>query len=221
MTDRIPLVTVPRSEPVLHRIEPDHAATPAHCPPAAQALLDALRAWEPDARLHMARVGDMAERIGRFIGLDSERLATVSLAAHLHDIGKLRIPAKILTKPDRLTESEYELVKEHSAEGAKLLQSAGVSDEIVAIVHAHHEWWDGLGYPAGLCGEEIPLASRMIAVVDTWDAISARRTYHRRRTEFVALSEIRKGAGTQFDPDLAPAFIDFACQRLMASRRCA
>jgi putative two-component system response regulator len=82
----------------------------------------------------------------------------------------------------------------------------------------HHEWWNGCGYPNGCSGTEIPEAARIIAVVDAWDAISARRSYHRRRPEFLALSEIRTGSGTQFDPDLAPAFIDHVMQRIMGSR---
>ncbi len=221
MADRIPLISIPPSEPVLRRIEPEAATLPANCSPAVKTLLDQLAAWEPGARLHTNRVGEMTEAFARFIGLDGDVLATTTLAAHLHDIGKLQTPVAILTKPGRLSDSEYDIIKNHAADGAALLKSADASEDIVSIVHAHHEWWDGRGYPLGLSGTDIPLASRLIAVVDAWDAISAKRTYHRRRTEVVALSELRKGIGTQFDPDLTPAFIDFACQRLMAHRRCA
>jgi putative nucleotidyltransferase with HDIG domain len=221
MTDRTPIVTIPAAESPLRRIEPERPSVPANCPHQARMLLDQLGVWEPEARLHTSRVGDMATAFGCFIGLGTAALATTSLAAHLHDIGKLKTPVEILTKPDPLTDGEYAVIKNHASDGADLLKSAGVNDDIVAIVRSHHEWWDGRGYPAGLSREEIPMAARLIAVVDAWDAISAHRTYHRRRTEFVALSEIRKGSGTQFDPHYAMAFIDFACERLMEYRRCA
>jgi putative nucleotidyltransferase with HDIG domain len=222
MPDRPLIVTIPMTDqPVLHRIGEPCCPAPPQCPAGGRRLLEQLGMWNMASREHCARVGESTEAFGRFLGLTGEPLQTLTIAAHLHDVGKLRTPTDILTKDGRLTDAQYDRIKKHAADGADLLAQAGVDAALVDITRTHHEWWDGSGYPEGVAGRDIPQAARIIAIVDAWDAISARRTYHRRRPEFLALTEIRKGGGTQFDPDLAPAFIDHVCERLAGIRRCA
>lgn len=217
-----PIVTIPMLEsPVLQRIGEPCGSPPAGCPAGGVKLLDQLGQWDMGTREHCNRVGGAAESFGRFLGLDDATLQTLSIAAHLHDVGKLRTPTDILNQDKPLSDAQYDCVKCHAANGADLLAAAGLDAEVVEITRTHHEWWDGLGYPEGIAGSDIPRAARIIAIVDAWDAISARRSYHRRRPEFLALTEIRKGGGTQFDPELVPAFVDHVCERLAGTRRCA
>jgi len=190
------------------------------CPAEAEALLKQLAEWDTASALHTRRVGRACRQFGTFLNLPVEQLRTLKMAAYLHDIGKLDTPKQILSKPGRLNDEEYRCIQQHASSGAKRLEDAGFATEIVDITRHHHEWWNGRGYPEGLSGTAFPLESRIIAIVDAWDAITARRSYHRQRTEFLALSEIRNNAGTQFDPTLAPAFIEFSVRRL-ADRRCA
>ncbi len=214
MTADSPIVSFPFSPP-------GASSGPSQAPQLAQPLLGQLAAWDVASSDHSQRVGKAATEFGRFIGLAPASLEQLRLSAFLHDIGKLRTPISILTKDGPLDDQEYERIKQHSEDGAAILSASGFSGEIIAITRHHHEWWNGHGYPSGCSGTEIPRAARIIGIVDAWDAITARRSYHRRRPEFLALSEIRSGTGSQFDPDLAPSFIDFAMGRIAANRRCA
>ena len=222
MPKHTPIVTIPMPETaVLQRIGEPCVPPPADCPSGGIELLGRLGKWDMASREHCGRVGVAAEAFGRFLGLDDATLQTLSIAAHLHDVGKIRTPTDILTQDGPLSDAQYARVKCHAADGADLLAAAGLDAEVVEITQTHHEWWDGRGYPEGIAGRDIHQAARIIAVVDAWDAISARRSYHRRRPEFLALTEIRKGGGTQFDPELVPAFVDHVCERLAGTRRCA
>jgi HD-GYP domain-containing protein (c-di-GMP phosphodiesterase class II) len=206
---------------VLKRIGKPCGTPPSSCPSGGIKLLDQLGKWDMPSREHCGRVGVAADAFGRFLGLHDATLQTLSIAAHLHDVGKIRTPIDILTQDGPLSDAQYARVKCHAADGADLLAAAGLSAEVVKITRTHHEWWDGRGYPEGIAEHDIPQAARIIAIVDAWDAISARRSYHRRRPEFLALTEIRKGGGTQFDPELVQAFVDHVCERLAGTRRCA
>ena len=190
-------------------------------PSEAVSMIEQLGDWDAASARHCRRVAAAATELGVWIDLRPRTLNRLRLAAFLHDIGKLETRRTILQKPGQLSDAEYTDIKKHAAAGAQILRKGPVFGDIIDIVHAHHERWDGDGYPAGLAGAEIPIEARIIAVVDTWDAITAMRSYERRRPEFLSLAEIRRCAGTQFDPDIAAAFIDMTFDRLQSQRRCA
>ena len=220
MIDSTPLITIPTST-VLHCIQPDQPAIPEDLPEAAKQVLRQLHCWDPNTMEHCLRVGKLCEDFARWLNLDQAEIELLRLAAYVHDAGKLRVGTDILTKDGRLTDHEYDTVKQHAEWGEVILRRAGLNADVLAVVRGHHERWDGCGYPDGLSGTEIPLAARIIALVDTLDAMSSTRSYHRRRTNFLALAEIRRCSGSQFDPELAAAFIDFACEKLASNRRVA
>ncbi|MEY2533128.1 MAG: cyclic di-GMP phosphodiesterase [bacterium] len=159
--------------------------------------------WE-----HTQRVGAMAARLGRKVGLDDAEVDLVRIAAPLHDVGKIAIPDTILLKPDRLTDEEYEVVKTHAALGARILEESTSQLFQVAerICRSHHERWDGNGYPDGLSGEDIPLAGRLVAVADVFDILVHERPYKEGMSVDDAAEELRRNAGTQFDPGIIAAF---------------
>jgi HD-GYP domain-containing protein (c-di-GMP phosphodiesterase class II) len=125
----------------------------------------------------------------------------------LHDIGKLAVPDAVLNKPGKLDEEEWRLLKQHPEQGAKILSAISFLDRALDVVRHHHERWDGGGYPDGLRGEEIPLWARIFAVVDTVDAVTSDRPYRAARPLGAAIHELRKEAGTQFDPACVEAFL--------------
>ena len=160
-----------------------------------------------DARTygHSQRVTRHAERIATTMGLPAAEVAKVRTAAALHDVGKLHTPRSILNKPGRLTDSEFALIKRHPADGA--VMAGGIGDpEITAMILHHHERLDGRGYPDGLAGEDIPLGARIIAVADTFDAITSNRTYRRASHHKRALDVLTSEAGKQLDGDAVAAF---------------
>jgi putative two-component system response regulator len=161
--------------------------------------------WE-----HTQRVGAMAARLGRRMGLDDAEVDLIRHAAPLHDLGKIAIPDSILLKPDRLTEEEFEVIKTHAALGARILEDSPVPLFRTAerICRSHHERWDGGGYPEGLEGEDIPLAGRLVAVADVFDILVHERPYKEGMSVDDAAEELRSNAGGQFDPTVIEAFDD-------------
>jgi HD-GYP domain-containing protein (c-di-GMP phosphodiesterase class II) len=159
--------------------------------------------WE-----HTQRVAAMAARLGRHVGLEDREIELIRHAAPLHDLGKIAIPDSILLKPDRLTEEEFEVVKTHAAVGAEILSGSDSALIRAAeqIARSHHERWDGTGYPDGLAGEDIPLAGRLVAVADVFDILVHERPYKEGWSVEDAAAEIRRSAGTQFDPAVVAAF---------------
>lgn len=157
---------------------------------------------------HTARIGRSAELLARELGLSQREAELIRDAAPLHDIGKVGVSDTVLLKPARLTEAEFEHVKRHAQTGEKIL--AGSSSEVLRlaaeIALAHHEWWDGTGYPYGLSGDEIPLPARIVAVVDVFDALTHRRPYKPAWPLPEALEEIQRLRGRQFDPHVVDAF---------------
>jgi len=146
---------------------------------------------------------------GKTMNLSAEELNNLALGAILHDIGKCKIPLNILNKPARLTESEYELIKKHSEYGYEIVKrTPGLNDEIANIVLHHHEHWDGDGYPHGLKGDEIDLLSRIVAIADVYDALTADRVYRKRFMPHEAAEYIIANSGTQFDSQIIRVFID-------------
>lgn len=142
------------------------------------------------------------QRLSRFLASHD-----LHLAGMLHDIGKLRVPDAILHKPGKLTEEEFEVVKMHPVWGEQLLDRFPSLRHLCPVVRGHHERWDGRGYPDGLAGEEIPLAARIIALADVFDALHADRPYRRGLPTEEVLVQIERAAGTHFDPALVPAFL--------------
>lgn len=155
---------------------------------------------------HSTRVEELVARTASVLELSEEQIAELRLAASLHDVGKIRVPTRILRKPGRLTIDEQLIVQEHSSVGAWMV--AGVSNgAVVDAVRHHHERWDGHGYPDGVAGREIPLFARIIAVADAYDAMTSTRSYRPSMTRQQALDEIERGVGRQFDPEIVEAFM--------------
>lgn len=159
-------------------------------------------------RLHSERVGEICEAIGREMGFDQEELSELKLIGLMHDIGKIGIDEKILNKDGKLTSEEYEEIKKHPEIGYRILSSANQMSDIAEYTLAHHERWDGKGYPNGISEKEIPLVSRIIAVADAYDAMTSERTYRNPLSEEAAVEELRKNAGTQFDPIIVKIFTE-------------
>jgi PAS domain S-box-containing protein len=158
---------------------------------------------------HTERVGREAALIASPLGLEPGQIELLREAAPLHDVGKLAISDSILLKPGKLTVEEFETMKTHAAAGARVLSgsSSPVLQMATVIAATHHERWDGNGYPAGLAGEAIPLVGRVVAVADVFDALTHDRPYKSAWPVEEAIAEIRRGAGTQFDPRVAAAFL--------------
>jgi putative nucleotidyltransferase with HDIG domain len=150
---------------------------------------------------HSEGVSRLAVAIGVQLGLSDDELAEVELGGLLHDVGKLEVPEAILVKPSSLDELERHMVRGHAESGERLLHHLVELPGVLAVVRSHHERWDGGGYPDGKRGEEIPLAARIVAVADAFRAMIEPRPYGSRRSQRTALAEIRRHAGSQFDPD--------------------
>ena len=156
---------------------------------------------------HSLRVAYWGREIAKQIGLSSEKVDEVYFGGILHDIGKIGIEDEILNKKGRLTPEEYDKIKQHTVIGYEIIKQAGMFHELLPVIRSHHERVDGKGYPDGLVGNEIPLIARILAVSDAFDAMVADRPYRKGLPIDQALQEIRRGAGTQFDEELASHFI--------------
>jgi len=184
---------------------------PAHSG-TRDALMQLLNERTPDLHEHVDGVGQLVLTLGREFGLDAEQLDELLRAAELHDIGKLAVPDDILHKPGPLNSAEWQFMRQHTLVGERILTVDPALRPIARLVRASHERWDGRGYPDGLAGPQIPLGARIITACDAFEAMTSDRCYQGARGASDAIAELRRNAGSQFDP----AVIDALCRLLSA-----
>ena len=180
-----------------------------------EVLMRIFREGEPALSVHVEGVAGLARQIGRRLGFDSEELDVLGRAADLHDIGKIAIPDDILHKEGPLNALEWELMRRHTVIGARILDAAPAMRRVAEVVRSSHERWDGKGYPDRLAGNAIPLASRIIFICDSFDAMTRGRPYKSAVSPEEAIVELRGCAGTQFDPDLVQTFCEMIDQSVL------
>ncbi len=171
------------------------------------AFLNTLREKSYETEEHASRMKELCLKLGNEVGLSSSDLDRLSLLTSLHDIGKVTIPQGILNKPGKLTNDEWDKIKEHTEAGYRIVSSMDEFADIAEYILYHHERWDGTGYPEGIAGRNIPLLSRILSIVDAFDVMVSGRPYKKAISEEKALKEIKECAGSQFDPDLVDLFI--------------
>lgn len=168
---------------------------------------------DPYTAMHAEHVADLMAGLASQMSMAADEINMAYVVGIVHDVGKIKTPEGILTKPARLTQEEYQIMKRHSVDGAEMLAALDGTEPIVAIMRHHHERYDGTGYPDGLKGIEIPLFSRMLAICDSFDAMTTHRCYKNALNLAECLKEIKRCAGSQFDPNLCSAFLDFVRER--------
>ena len=168
-----------------------------------EALATAIDAKDTYTNGHSARVADYSREIARRFGYNAKKQNEIYMMGLLHDVGKIGIPDAVINKPGRLTEEEFELIKSHSSIGALILSKTRDMPRLAVGAHWHHERYDGTGYPDKLVGENIPEEARIIAVADSYDAMTSSRSYRGALTQEQVKNEIEHGKGTQFDPKFA------------------
>jgi HD-GYP domain-containing protein (c-di-GMP phosphodiesterase class II) len=181
-----------------------------------EAFLEALATREPTLHADLEGVAALAVDVGRRLGLDRASLDELSRAAQLHDLGKVAVPDEILGKPGALDEREWEFIHQHTVVGERILRASPALREAATIVRSSHERWDGTGYPDGLVGEEIPLAARIVAACDAFEAMTTTRPYREARTAEAALAELERCSGTQFDPAVVDVLVVLVRERVEA-----
>ncbi len=167
-----------------------------------KALSGAVDAKDTYTNGHSLRVAEYSREIARRAGFSGEMQDDIYMMGLLHDVGKIGVPDAIINKPAHLTEDEYAVIKNHPVMGARILKNIKDFPKLITGARWHHERYDGKGYPDGIAGEEIPLEARIIAVADAYDAMSSRRSYRDVLPQETVRSEIEKGKGTQFDPEV-------------------
>ena len=172
-----------------------------------EAIANTIDAKDPYTNGHSRRVAEYAVMIAKELELDTKFIEDLYYIALLHDIGKIGVPDKILTKPGKLDDEEYNIIKKHTTIGGDILKEVEIIKGIQIGARYHHERYDGKGYPEGLKGDDIPFIARIIGVADAYDAMTADRPYRKGMSNEVAIDEIKKGAGTQFDPTIAKVMI--------------
>ena len=172
-----------------------------------EALTMSIDAKDPYTCGHSERVAYLAAQLSLEVGYSKDQAERIRIAGLVHDVGKIGVPEAVLCKPGRLTEAEFDLIKKHPEIGHQILRDIPLLGDVLPGVLYHHERFDGKGYPHRRAGDSIPLMARIIGLVDAFDAMSSNRTYRAAMNREKVLDEIRKGAGTQFDPALAEAFL--------------
>jgi two-component system cell cycle response regulator len=183
---------------------------------SSDVLLRALTERHPDLGDHLDGVSELAAAVAERLGIHGDELAQIRYAATLHDIGKVAIPDAIISKPARLNDEEWGFIRRHTLIGERILGAAPALRSAAALVRASHEAWDGTGYPDALAEAEIPLGARIIAVCDAFDAMIANRPYSPPLTIDEARAELRRCAGSQFDPSVVMVFEQVLADRAQA-----
>ena len=173
-----------------------------------KSIASALDAKDPYTHGHSMRVTLYSIILAKELNVSEAQLESIEMAGLLHDVGKIAIPQSILCKPGRLTDDEFVIMKSHPSNSEKLIASIKKLHDVSAVIKHHHERWDGNGYPDRLAGENIPFIARIIAIADTYDAMTSTRSYRKALDHDIAIDEIQKCAGTQFDPQLAQKFVE-------------
>ncbi len=173
-----------------------------------QVILKTLNEANQRERLHSENVSKISRKIGEALNLDQEILREIEIAGLLHDIGKIAIDNNLLNKPGKLTNIEYDIIKRHTEIGYHILKSVDEYTNISDFVLSHHERWDGLGYPRGIKEDEILLIARIISVADSYEAMTSERTYKKTMSKEEAINELKRCAGTQFDPNIIKVFCE-------------
>lgn len=191
----------------------NHTAAAELVPPSKRletiyAFAEAIGARDVYTMGHSEKVAEYARLIAERMELGDKLADLAYLSGIVHDVGKIGIPEYVLNKKHSLTAEEYKLIMDHSRMGANILSHISWLEDIVPIIEAHHERYDGNGYPRGLKGDEIPLLSRILAVADAFDAMTSDRSYRKAYSIEKAVAELDKNAGTQFDPEIVDIFID-------------
>jgi GAF domain-containing protein len=186
------------------------AAVHAH----VEALAVAMDMRDQRTARHSEDVVELARRVGALLDLEEAALVELEFAARLHDVGKIQVPDAVLNKPGPLEPHENEVIRCHATWGSETLARIPGLEAVATIVRFHHERWDGAGYPDGLTGGRIPLASRIISVCDAYGAMTSDRPYRRAMTQDDALAEIRASSGTQFDPSVVQALVEIVAERV-------
>ncbi|MGQ9485451.1 MAG: HD domain-containing phosphohydrolase [Desulfosoma sp.] len=172
-----------------------------------RSLVNALEAKDPYTGKHSERVTQIAVELAREMSVGETYIEVLNTVGYLHDIGKIGVPDEILNKPGALTPEEYEVVKKHPVIGESIIRDLGLGTDERAIIRHHHERWDGLGYPDGLAGKDIPLLARIVAVADAFDAMTSKRAYRDSLPMEKAVAELVNNRNKQFDPDVVDAFL--------------
>lgn len=173
-----------------------------------QRLARTLDAKDSYTEGHSERVSAYAAQIAQGLGMSEAEVENIRSVALLHDIGKIGVPDSVLNKPGRLTDAEFEMMKRHTVEGSDIIQDIDMIPNVAIGARSHHERYDGRGYPDHLQGENIPYIARIIAVADAYDAMTSNRVYRKHLTNEQVLCELEKGAGTQFDPNIANRMLE-------------
>ena len=174
---------------------------------AIKAILKTLTDKYKDEREHLAKVSQICKKMGKILNFHEDEIKELELAGLYHDIGKISIPDAILDKPGKLTKEEFDIMKKHTEAGYQILRAADAYSNLAEYALTHHERWDGKGYPRGLSGVQIPYFSRILSIVDAYEAMISKRVYKEAMSQAYAIDEIIRCSGTQFDPDLAKIFV--------------
>lgn len=168
-------------------------------------IIDAKDSYTGD---HASRARERAVKLAKKLNVPQQMIKSIEYAALLHDMGKIGINEKILTKPGKLTDEEYKEMKRHPEIAYQILSPIEFLNPVAKMIRYHHEWYNGMGYPEGLKGEEIPLGSRIVSVIDAWDAMTSDRPYRKALSREQAIEELKRGSGKQFDPKVVAAFLE-------------